>query len=155
LRRDNANPVAPTTRRSGNTVVIVRSRADADTGDGGMQSQARSRGRRGYWIPGIIALTVLVAIAIGFGAGDLTHPSPRTLAGQDVEAELSLGIQAQQGSSSPPVVHCPGSEPVLAGHAFSCTLVTGESTEVVSVVEIDRRGRLRWSITPPLPQATG
>jgi hypothetical protein len=126
-----------------------------ETGDRGVQTRARSTGRRGYWIPAIIALTVLVAIAIGFGAGDLTHPSPRTLAGPDMEAELSLGIQAQQLSSEPPVVHCPGSEPVFAGHTFACTLVTGASTEVVSVVEIDGRGRLRWSIGPTLPQAAG
>jgi hypothetical protein len=72
-----------------------------------------------------------------------------------MEAELSLGIQAQQVSSQPPVVHCPGSEPVLAGHTFACTLVTGASTEVVSVVEIDGRGRLRWSIGPTLPPVGG
>jgi Domain of unknown function (DUF4333) len=127
----------------------------AETADRGGRSPARTTARRGYWIPGIIALTVLVAIAIGFGAGDLTHPSPRTLAGPDVESELSLGIQAQRGSAEPPVVHCPGSEPVLAGHAFTCTLVLGGSTEPVSVVEIDSRGRLRWSIGPALPRSDG
>jgi hypothetical protein len=150
LRRDNANPrsgVLPRPQyRSG-----VRSEPGAGYGDRGTRRPARSTGRRGYWIPGVIALTVLVAIAIGFGAGDLTHPSPRALAGPDVEAELSLGIQAQQGASAPPVVHCPTSEPVRAGHTFECTTVKGASTEVVSVVEIDSRGRLRWSISPAVP----
>ena len=104
------------------------------------------RRRRGYWIPGFIALAVLVAIAAAVGAGDLSHPAPSTLARSEVESQLALGIQAEQRSPEPPTVHCPGPEPVRKGYRFDCTIDRGGTTTVVIVTEIDDRGGLRWSI---------
>jgi len=107
---------------------------------------ARSRaGRRGYWIPGIIALTVLVVMALALGAGDLFHPAPAVLSGAEVEQQLALGIQAQGGYARPPVVHCPGPQPVARGHTFACTLDGPKGPVGIRVVEIDARGQLRWS----------
>jgi len=104
--------------------------------------------RRGYWIPGAIALAVLVVLALAFGAGDLTHPAPRTLSGPDIESELALGIQTQQRWASPPTLHCPGTVAVKEGHRFSCTLDTAGGPIPVDVVEVDGRGRLQWSLPP-------
>ena len=113
--------------------------------------------RRGYWIPGAIALAVLVVLALAFGAGDLTHPAPRTLSGPDIESELALGIQTQQRWASPPTLHCPDNVPVKEGYRFECKLDAG-GLVAVDVVEVDGRGRLQWSLTPggqPVEPAEG
>lgn len=103
-------------------------------------------------IPGLIALAVLLAIGIVFGAGgDLTHPGPDRLTGRDISAQLALGIQTQQGISTPPAVSCPASEPVRTGFNFECT-VTGlpsHQAQKLDVTEIDGRGHLRWKISSP------
>jgi Domain of unknown function (DUF4333) len=98
-------------------------------------------------------LAVLVAIAIAVGAGDLSHPAPRTLSGSDVESQLALGIQAQRGGAQLPRVRCPTSEPVEAGHSFSCMLDAAGAPVVLNVVEVDGRGRLRWTLASPSVRA--
>ncbi len=107
---------------------------------------APRRPRRGYWLPGTIALTFLVIIAVAVGAGDLDHTAPRTLHGPDVASEIALGIQTQEAMSNAPVVSCPTSEPVRSGLRFECSEVVSGETTVVDVVEIDGRGRLRWQL---------
>jgi Domain of unknown function (DUF4333) len=108
--------------------------------------------KRGRWVPGLIALAALLLIGVVFGAGaDLTHPGPKSLSGRDVADQIALGVQADKGWSQPPQVHCPASEPAKPGVAFRCTMVgphTG-GTVSVEVTEIDSRGHLRWSLSPP------
>ena len=108
---------------------------------------ARTRPRRGYFLPGLIALTVLLAIGVAAGAGDLEHRPPPSLLGTDVAQELSVGIQAQQGGAEPTVT-CPAREPVRRGLAFTCR-TGGPHGRVVQVTEVDGRGHLRWSLGPP------
>ena len=105
------------------------------------------RSRRGYWLPAVIAMTVLLAIAAAVGAGDLDHSPPKTLAGSDVASQIAIGIQVQQGSTGPPSVYCPDHEVVRSGLTFDCTLGTGPNRRTVRVVEVDARGHLRWQIT--------
>jgi hypothetical protein len=114
-----------------------------DAGNG--QTSRPARGRRAYWIPGLIALVVLVVIAVAVGAGDLSHPAPSSLARSDVESQLALGIQTERRTSEPPTVHCPGPEPVRKGYRFDCVVLSGRTATVVTVTEIDDRGGLRWS----------
>jgi hypothetical protein len=102
------------------------------------------RARRGYWLPAVIAMAVLLAIAVGVGAGDLDHAPPKTLAGSDVASEISIAMQVQQGAASPPPVYCPGREPVRSAFSFDCTVGTGSGRHTVRVVEVDGRGHLRW-----------
>jgi hypothetical protein len=104
--------------------------------------------RRGYLLPGVIALVALVAIGAAAGAGDLDHSRPSTLHGPDVAHELALGIQAQQGSRPLPDVRCPATEPVHDGWQFACRLVGRAPDRSVRVTEIDGRGHLRWRIGP-------
>ncbi len=109
-------------------------------------------GRRGkgYFLPGSIALVVLLAIGLFVGAGDLQHPAPRTLVGSDIASQISLGIQAQQNSTHAPSVTCPAREPVRPGYRFVCALAgrSGAPARAVYVTEIDGRGQVRWSLTP-------
>jgi hypothetical protein len=89
---------------------------------------------------------------VALGAGDLNHSSPKRLNGNAVAQEIALGIQAQEGSHSPPAVRCPTSEPVRQGWRFVCTRVApgkAATAQVVEVVEIDARGHLRWSLGSP------
>jgi hypothetical protein len=104
------------------------------------------RPRRGYLVPGAIALVVLVAIGAALGAGDLDHSRPSTLHGPDVAHELALGIQAQQRSHALPDVRCPATEPVRAGWQFACQLIGIGPDRSVQVTEIDSRGHLRWRL---------
>ncbi len=104
-----------------------------------------ARRRRGYWIPGLIAVAALTAIGVAFGAGDLNHSSPRTLYGSEVAQSIALGIQAREGSHSPPDVRCPATEPVRQGYQFVCTRLESGKAVSVHVVEIDGRGHLQWS----------
>jgi hypothetical protein len=105
------------------------------------------RSRRGYWIPGLIAMIVLLAIGLVLGAGDLQHRTPTTLHGSDVAQEISFAIQAQEGALAPPVVRCPGAEPVRVGWRFGCTVIEAGSGRAIQVTEIDSRGHLRWSLS--------
>jgi hypothetical protein len=106
----------------------------------------RGRRRRGYWIPGLIALAVLLAIGLAFGAGDLDHGGPTTLAGPEIAQNLAGAIQASEGTPSPPTVHCPHSEPARAGLHFVCTATAAGTTRTVRVTEINGRGGLSWRI---------
>jgi hypothetical protein len=107
----------------------------------------RPRRKRGYFLPGFIALAALVVIGGLLGAGDLEHPAASTLAGPQVAAQIALGIQAQQNASRPPSVTCPDHEPVRQGLRFNCTL-EGHTPRPVHVTEVDARGRVQWSLTP-------
>jgi hypothetical protein len=104
------------------------------------------RPRRGYWLPGAIALTVLVIIAVAVGGGDLDHSAPKTLHGPDVASEIALGIQTQEATNNAPTVSCPRSEPVRSGLHFECSVVSAGKKTPVEVVEIDGRGHLRWQV---------
>ncbi len=106
----------------------------------------RGRRRRGYWIPGLIALAVLLGIGVAFGAGDLVHRGPTTLAGPEIARNLAGAIQASEGTPSPPTVRCPHSEPARTGLQFVCR-VTGPgagASRTVHVTEINSRGGLSW-----------
>jgi Domain of unknown function (DUF4333) len=120
--------------------------APVESGGGGR------RGRRGYLLPGAIALVALLAIGLGIGAGgDLTHPPPKSLHGSDVADQIALSIQSEQNDKSLPTVRCPDDQPVRAGYTFTCSLQQGRSTRTVNVKEIDGRGHLRWSLGPAAP----
>ncbi len=108
-------------------------------------SSAR-RGRRGYWIPGLIAMAVLLVIAVAVGAGDLDHGAPRVLQGPDIASQIALGIQTQDGAARAPDVHCPKSEPVRAGLQFECSVQQAGKNVPVEVVELDGRGQLSWHL---------
>jgi hypothetical protein len=102
--------------------------------------------RRGYFVPGLVALVALLGIGLAVGAGDLNHRAPHTLDGSDVAAQIALALQVQQGSSGPPKVDCPGPQPVRAGWTFTCTMVGRTGNEAIHVVEVDGRGNLHWTI---------
>jgi hypothetical protein len=105
--------------------------------------------RRGYWVPGFIALAALVIIGLLFGAGDLSHPAYTSINGPDIEQQISEAMQAEQNSANPPDVSCPRREQVKLGLAFDCTARTPSGQQVVHVTEIDNRGEIRWSLSPP------
>jgi hypothetical protein len=105
-----------------------------------------SRHRRGYWVPGLIAMSVLLVIAVAVGAGDLDHSAPRVLQGPDIASQIALGIQTQEGTASTPDVHCPKSEPVRARWQFECSLERAGKTVPVQVVELDQHGQLSWHL---------
>ena len=105
-----------------------------------------ARRRRGYWIPGLIAMAVLLAIGLAFGAGDLDHGTLNTLPGTEVSQDIAQAIQAQDGTHVPPQVHCPASEPVRAGLQFTCTVTQGQTSRTVRVVETNGRGELSLSL---------
>jgi Domain of unknown function (DUF4333) len=115
---------------------------DAQTG----VAPSGRRGRRGYWVPGLIAMAVLLVIAVAVGAGDLDHSAPRVLDGADIASQIGLGIQTQRGAATAPAVHCPKSEPVRSGWKFECSLQQAGKTVPVQVVELDQHGQLSWHI---------
>jgi hypothetical protein len=104
----------------------------------------RARRRRGYWIPGLIALAVLLGIGLALGAGDLDHGGATTLAGPEMAQELAQAIQARDGTPSPPTVHCPHTEPARAGLQFDCTIIGAGPARTLHVTEINNRGALSW-----------
>ncbi len=107
--------------------------------------ESAGRRGRGYFLPGSIALVVLLGIGLFVGAGDLQHRPATTISGADIASQIALGIQAQQNLPSPPEVTCPRQEPVRQGLRFQCTL-GGRPAKPVYVTEADSRGRVRWSL---------
>lgn len=113
---------------------------------GGEQAKAR-RSRRGYFLPGVIALAVLLGIGTAFGAGDLDHQAPRVLSGVEVASQVELGLQAEVGGANLPYVTCPVSEPVIAGLTFACLEHPHNGpVRPISVTEIDAHGQLRFGL---------
>ena len=99
-------------------------------------------------MPGAIALAALLALATAFGAGDLYHQPPSSLAGPDVASQIALAIQAEKNVVSAPSVTCPDNEPVRAGLVFYCVeKPTGDGAPItVTVRETDQRGNLSWTL---------
>ena len=105
------------------------------------------RNGKGYFLPGLIALVVLLGLGLFVGAGDLDHPAATSLDGTAIASQISLAIQAEQNSVSAPSVTCPAKEPVRAGFQFDCAM-SGHPSKTVRVTEIDSRGQVRWSLSP-------
>jgi hypothetical protein len=106
------------------------------------------RGRRGYWIPGLIAMAFLLIIAVAVGAGDLDHSAPRNLQGPDIASQIALGIQTEQGTAGAPDVRCPKEEPVRPGWQFECSVTRAGNRVPVQVVELNQHGQLSWHLAP-------
>jgi hypothetical protein len=110
-------------------------------------TKQRAGARRGYFLPGVIALIALLVLGLVWGAGDLEHPAATSLTGSDTASQIALGIQAQQDLSRAPDVTCPAREPVRSGLTFDCRLA-GSPPRTIHVTEIDSRGEVRWSLAP-------
>jgi hypothetical protein len=117
-------------------------------GHSGAPTPRRAPAKRGYLLPGVIALAALLAIGTAFGAGDLYHQPPRGLPGPLVASQISLAIQADYNVSVAPVVSCPASEPVRSGLVFYCSeeAKAAGSPLKITVVETDQRGNLSWKL---------
>ncbi|HLH47318.1 MAG TPA: hypothetical protein VKV25_09170 [Acidimicrobiales bacterium] len=99
---------------------------------------ARPRPKRGYLLPGTIALTVLAAGAALFAVVGLQTHYPGHLAGPEVASQIGVDIQTRSARAEalPPTVRCPAREPVRAGYVFHCTLVRGgRATRTITVTE--------------------
>lgn len=128
---------------------VVHGRPSEEGADQGGARKARTK--RGYFIPGMIALVVL---AVGGGVANfsgLDHAAPNRLAGPDVETSLAQAIQAQDHLASPPSIRCPANEPVRVGLHFTCTWQRTGGKRAVSVTEIDARGQFRYKLGPGQP----
>jgi Domain of unknown function (DUF4333) len=105
--------------------------------------------RRGYLLPGAIALVVLGILAAVINAAGLQHHRPRTLAGPDVATLIAENLQTRANAAQPPQVRCPPSEPVAAGVAFTCVLSTSHGPQDLLVHETNDQGAFTFS--PPTP----
>ena len=112
------------------------------------------RRRRGYLVPGAIALAVLAVLAVLIDEIGLAPRTPSTLSGFDVATAIAQGIQAAPGDHRLPQVHCPASEPVRAGLRFTCSEVpsAGASPRPIAVVETGG-GAYTWQPASPAPAA--
>lgn len=105
------------------------------------------RHRKGYFLPGAIALLALLGLGVFLaGGGDLSHPAARTLDGPTIASQIALGIQTEQNTAHAPSVSCPAAEPVRQGLQFTCT-AGPPPARTVYVTEVDGRGRIRWAWT--------
>lgn len=105
------------------------------------------RKRRPYFIPGVIALVVLLAMGVALGAGDLSHPTSSKLDSSSVSQQLALAIQARDNAKSPPVVTCPAALPGRQGYRFTCKVQSrpGAAVRDIAVTEVDSRGDVTWA----------
>lgn len=104
------------------------------------------RSKRGYFVPGLIALVVLAAGGGLANFAGLDHSAPSHLAGSDVQTFLAQAIQAKDGTTKLPEIRCPASEPVKAGHTFTCTWEKAGAATRVLVTETDARGQFRFRV---------
>lgn len=103
--------------------------------------------RRGYFVPGLIALLALVGLGAAFNIGGLDHQRPSRLDGAQVASTVAQGLQAQRRLPSPPSITCPPSEPVRAGLRFSCRWQEPRGTRTVQVTELGDRGQFRFTVS--------
>lgn len=79
-------------------------------------------GKRGYFVPGIIALIVLLAAGGIINAAAISHSPPKRLDGPYVATQIADAYQTTHHLESPPPVTCPDNQPVAAGYRFTCEL---------------------------------
>jgi hypothetical protein len=122
--------------------------ADTQVGGQGRRAQGRS-GRRGkgYFVPGLIALAVMVVAGGIVNFAGLDHAHPSSLAGRDVSTFVAQGIQAEDGLAAPPPITCPATEPVRVGLSFACTWQRVGGDRRVTVTETDSRGQYRFTVS--------
>jgi hypothetical protein len=104
--------------------------------------------KRGYLLPGTIALGALVVIGLVINFS-FTHHTPRNLDGQEVSMGIAEGLQAQERSASPPEVSCPPSRPLQTGLRFTCTRQRSGGDQVIEVTEINNIGGYRRQVVGP------
>jgi hypothetical protein len=115
-------------------------------GSPGAAPGTRPRPKRGYLLPGTIALVVCAAIAVVIDLAGIQSHTPTTLAGHQIESLVSQSLQAQHPQRNPPQVRCPASEPLRAGLAFDCSLVQGgRPAGTIRVTELSGAGALHVS----------
>ena len=101
--------------------------------------------RRGYLLPGLIALVVLGVLAVLIDVVGLQHRAPRTLAGPDVATLIAQDLQTRTGAHQPPQVRCPASEPVRAGVEFTCEEQAAGGTRTIRVRETSAGGAFTFT----------
>ncbi len=106
---------------------------------------APARPRRGYWVPGLIAMTFLVVVSVVFVLVGVQSHVGRTLQGPVVAEELSLDLQT---AGSTPLVRCPSEEPLRPGLVFYCTESAGGGPERIRVTETSERGGFSYRLAP-------
>jgi hypothetical protein len=79
--------------------------------------------KRGYFVPGIIALAVLLAVGAFAYGGGLSHASPSAVDGSRVATLIAETYQNNHRLASPPPVQCPARQPAATGHRFGCQLL--------------------------------
>jgi hypothetical protein len=107
-----------------------------------------ARPKRGYLLPGTIALVVCAVIATVIDLAGLQSRTPSSLAGRQVETFLSQSLQANHPQQDPPQVRCPAEEPLRAGLSFDCTLLSGGRPVSIQVTETSGHGTFRYR--PPV-----
>ncbi len=108
--------------------------------------QTPGRRRRGYWLPGLIAMTFLVVVSVAFGLVGLESHVGRRLQGQVVAEDLALDLQS---GATIPTVRCPSEEPRRAGLSFYCTERSpGRTPRTIQVTETAARGGFRYRLLP-------
>lgn len=107
---------------------------------------APARPRRGYWVPGLIALAFLVTLSVVFVLVGVVSHVGRTLPGPVVANDLALDLES---GGHTPAVHCPAEEPRRAGVVFECTADTpGGPRRTIRVTETSERGGFRYRLLP-------
>ncbi len=100
---------------------------------------------RGCYLPGVIALVVLVGTSVVFALTALRSYDPRVLHGPEVAQSLSEDLQV---GALPPTVRCPPAEPRRPGVVFDCTLLRhGRATRTIEVTETTPL-RFRYRLLP-------
>ncbi|MDQ6836920.1 MAG: DUF4333 domain-containing protein [Actinomycetota bacterium] len=105
------------------------------------------RGKRGYFIPGLIALIVLLAGGAFVNFGGLSHDTPSQLDGTNVATRIAQNYQANHQLESPPPVRCPNNEPVAAGLRFACQLLRPGAVPLSVDVTETRNGQITYRVT--------
>ena len=105
---------------------------------------APARPRRGYWVPGFIAMTFLVVVSVAFVLVGLQSRIGRSLQGPVVAGVLALDLET---GGTTPAVHCPREEPLRPGIAFDCS-VRGPHrlAATVRVTETSSTGSFRYRL---------
>ncbi|MHB1928884.1 MAG: DUF4333 domain-containing protein [Acidimicrobiales bacterium] len=101
--------------------------------------------KRGYYLPGIIALVVLVGMSVVFALTALRSYDPRVLHGPDVAQSLAEGLQV---GATPPTVRCPAAEPRRPGVVFDCTLLRPGRAPRTIQVTVTTPQSLRYRLLP-------
>jgi hypothetical protein len=132
---------------------MVKSLTPTATTTGQTIAQRPRRARRPRLVTARLAAVALLAGLLAAACGSSSPPKAKSLNVAGVRRAIELSIHKEHGITT--VVHCPTKVPVREGFRFTCKADLAVGVYPLNVVEVTKKGGVRYSSSVPLQVLDG